>query len=103
MSYRLHYGEFDRTLKVLHRCDNPPCVNPEHLFLGTQDDNMKDCKDKGRTPTGSKHTSHKLSDSDVVKIIELSSSKNTKTLSEMFGVNPRYIRKIVTGERRVHD
>lgn len=40
---------------VLHKCDNPPCVNPDHLFVGTQIDNIADAKAKGRIPSGSKH------------------------------------------------
>jgi len=36
------------TLKVLHRCDNPPCFNPKHIFIGTQSDNMRDCVSKKR-------------------------------------------------------
>ena len=47
-SYLLHCGEFDRNLKVCHECDNGLCVNPSHLFLGTQSDNMLDCSSKGR-------------------------------------------------------
>lgn len=47
-SYRLHYGELDKALHVLHRCDVPYCVNPDHLFLGTQADNMRDMRRKNR-------------------------------------------------------
>ncbi len=49
LSYRLHHGDLEDGMGVLHRCDNPPCVNPTHLFAGTQSDNMQDCSAKGRT------------------------------------------------------
>lgn len=48
ISYRLAYGPFDWTLQVLHKCDNPVCVRPDHLFLGTDEDNQKDAVSKGR-------------------------------------------------------
>lgn len=50
VAYYLHYGVDTRGQFVLHRCDNPPCCNPSHLFLGTQADNMQDMVRKGRRP-----------------------------------------------------
>jgi hypothetical protein len=49
VSWRLHRGDIGKNLCVLHKCDNPPCVNPEHLFLGTLSENNKDRTFKGRT------------------------------------------------------
>ena len=43
-------GPFDKDMDVCHRCDRPPCCNPEHLFLGTHRENMRDCSEKGRWP-----------------------------------------------------
>jgi hypothetical protein len=48
LSYIMHYGEIPVDLMVLHYCDTPPCVRPDHLFLGTQLDNQQDRRRKGR-------------------------------------------------------
>lgn len=48
VAYEMEYGDFDKTLHVLHHCDNPICVNPTHLFLGTNEDNVRDKMSKGR-------------------------------------------------------
>lgn len=64
VSYALAFGPIPPGMWVLHRCDNPPCVRPEHLFLGTHQDNMDDMNTKGRNaqPRGEAHSAAKLSD-----------------------------------------
>lgn len=65
-SFAIHKGNFDSKLLVCHTCDNPNCVNPDHLFLGTHLDNIRDCKRKNRRHTGAKHS--KLTTSQVLAI-----------------------------------
>lgn len=76
LAYFLHNGEHPGEKHVLHKCDNPYCVNPEHLFLGTHSDNMRDCSRKGRMVRGrgQMHWAVKVSD-ETARMIFLDKSK----------------------------
>lgn len=74
LSWEINRGPIPPNLHVLHRCDVPGCVNPDHLFLGTQADNVADMIKKGRKaplPRGSDHVSSTLSEADVMEIRRL--------------------------------
>jgi len=89
--WEIFYGPIPIGLDVLHKCDNPPCCNPEHLFLGTKQDNALDAVSKGR------EAGQKLLISDVFKIRELySTEKFTHAdLGKLFHVNRRTIGDVV--------
>ncbi len=95
LSWMLHRGETIGRNYVLHRCDNPKCVNPDHLFLGTARDNRLDCLAKGRSRLGGCITP-KLSAADVCRIKE--SPESSSALARYFGVNRETIRKVLRGD-----
>ncbi len=96
---------------VMHTCDNRLCVNPAHLVLGTQSENIKDMVAKGRqrlTVRYGEHATHKLKDSDVdyirkhyVRGINQTQRGNAVELAERFGVSRNLIQKIAQGAIRV--
>lgn len=79
-------------MRVLHKCDNPPCVNPAHLFLGTQTDNMQDCATKDRTTRGSRNIHAKLTSDDVMAIRR--DSRPQTEIAVSYNVHPSLICKI---------
>lgn len=94
----MKFGEIENGLHVLHKCDNRRCVNPDHLFLGTNRDNIKDKVSKGRQARGISHYSRKLDDNKVHQIREM--IKNgliAREIAPMFGVTKSVIDHIRTG------
>lgn len=79
VSYILYYGIDPGDLFVCHKCDNPKCVNPDHLFLGTNKDNVEDRKNKNR-PTGRYSV---LSEEDAERILKMINSGDYKSLREI--------------------
>lgn len=72
---------------VLHSCDNPRCVNPDHLFLGDQPSNMEDRQTKNRQNKGDDHGMHKLKEPQVLEIrSRLKNKEKGRTLAKEFGV-----------------
>ena len=79
LAWEFSHGPIPQGRWVLHRCDNPPCVNPHHLYLGDVNDNSRDCRDRGRmfmNPNplrGERHPKTKLREEDVRRIRMMSS------------------------------
>ena len=68
VSYQIHNGKIPPGMHVLHSCDDPGCVNPEHLHLGTNADNIREKVERGRCAKGEKSPKSKLKTKDVIKI-----------------------------------
>jgi HNH endonuclease len=108
ISWVIHNGNIPNNLLVLHKCDIPACVNPEHLFLGTFKDNSKDCANKSRLNSqvdssfiqGEKHGSAKLTEKEVLEIRE--STEKLKFLSNKYNVHINTISKIRLGKLWKH-
>lgn len=98
VAWELTYGPIPKGKYICHHCDNPSCVNPSHLFLGTQLDNMQDMVYKGRSydHSGENNPKVKLSELDVLEIRRLSSlGVSAYKLSKMFLVSATNIHAII--------
>lgn len=97
--YQEIHGDLEPGLVVMHTCDNPRCINPDHLRAGTQSENVQDMLRKGRdnyvNPTGESHGMSKLTAEQVAEIKE--SSDFQRVLAERFGVARTTISAIKTG------
>lgn len=104
LSYMIYKAEFEGSDQVLHECDNPRCVNPRHLFLGSQKQNMQDMKMKDRHLNGEKNSKAKLTEDQVKEILGWLELKefSQKTIAAEFGVGQMEISRISRGLRWRH-
>lgn len=88
-SWMLYCGPIPAGMNVLHRCDVPPCVRPDHLFLGTQQENVMDMHAKGRGTdnSGERNPSARLTVDDVLLVRKLRGQVRRRTIAAMFGVS----------------
>jgi hypothetical protein len=101
LSYEMKHGSILNGMYVCHHCDTPACVNPDHLFVGTQKDNVIDCMNKGRNNKGKKigscnvgslHPRAKLTEEQVKDI--LTDTRLHREIAKDYGIDKSIISKI---------
>src|SRR5262245_4297606 len=104
VSWELHVGPIPDGMMVCHRCDIPACVRPDHLFLGTGFDNMRDARDKRRlhNPPGERSPHARLTDAQVREVIAryAAGGVSYRALAAEYGVSHGYVGHLVHGLSR---
>lgn len=103
LSYELHHGPIPAGTFVCHRCDVRACVNPDHLFLGTGEDNRRDMVEKGRNARGERAGGAKLTEATAADAIAaLGSGEHPRSVAARLGVSRAAIYSILRGENWRH-
>jgi len=103
-SYGLRNPDFDRSLNICHRCDNPGCVNPDHLFAATQKENIADRDRKGRRKMsyGDRHYRSKITSDQAKEIKALKGKMKQTDIAKKFGINRSNVARIISGKYWKH-
>ncbi len=102
VAWRLTHGDIPKGRYVLHRCDVRHCVNPAHLFLGTNDENMADMVRKGRQPMGERNAASKLTEAAVRDIRANPHSETVAQRAKRFGIGLSTAYEIINRKRWAH-
>jgi hypothetical protein len=105
ISWELHNGPIPPGMEVCHHCDNKVCVRPDHLFVGTRSDNMRDLSRKGlhpmqsdtphyRSSIGEGHGMARLTVADVKEIRALKGQKTQREIAQQFGISRQHVSEI---------
>lgn len=97
LSYEISNGPIPADLVIRHKCDNPPCVNPDHLEIGTFKDNTRDALERNRVPLGQDQGRAKLTNAQAREILSLQGAVSQRELASRFGVSPGAIAHIHAG------
>lgn len=102
-SFEIHVGSIPDGMSVCHRCDNPPCVNPAHLFVGSMTDNLRDAAAKGRTgpQNGGSKPCRTITDEDVRAVREaMARGEDSRAVAARFGIGRPYVYTLALGRAR---
>jgi hypothetical protein len=105
LAFTLTYGQIPDGLVICHKCDNPPCCNPSHLFAGTHLDNVHDCIQKGRRARleGEQHPMARLTEETARSVrVRYQSGEPSKVIASDVGVTPQMVWAIATGRSWRH-
>lgn len=102
--WTIYRGPIPRGMYVCHSCDNPICINPNHLFLGLCSDNIRDCVAKGRNnkPKGELNHECRLTSKQVLLIRFLEGKKTRKQIAAKFKISTNHVGAIVRREKWSH-
>ncbi len=97
--FKIYYGDIPSGMVVMHTCDNPACIEPEHLKLGTVADNNRDCRNKGRNAKGETHGNTRLSKANIADIRRRGENGDVhQRIADDYGVSRRHVSRIIKGE-----
>lgn len=102
VAFEIMNGPIPDGMAVCHHCDNPPCCNPAHLFLGTPGDNVRDAQTKGRSATGERNGASKLAVEDVVAIRAVYGHFAQADIARRYGVSAQTIANIAKRKKWAH-